>query len=95
MVFHEDSASSRTVKQAIDFLNKSKGKFITLVGWMPESPDAAPMDFSNWSILKRRLQKRKVYTMTGLKKTLKDEWNKLDQTCINKTLESWLKRSNA
>ena len=59
---------------------------------MPKSPDAAPMDFGIWGILKRRLQKRTVNTITGLKRALMDEWRKLDQETINKTLASWPKR---
>ena len=59
---------------------------------MPKSPDAAPMDFGIWGILKRRLQKRNINTLLGLKRALKDEWNKLHQKTINKTLESWPKR---
>ena len=56
------------------------------------SPDCAPMDYGIWGILKRRLQKRSIYTLNGLKRALKDEWNKLEQSYINKTLASWPKR---
>ena len=66
--------------------------FIDRDEWMPKSPDAAPMDFGIWGILKRRLHKRNVTSVIGLKKALKDEWGKLDQIIINKTLESWPKR---
>jgi len=89
MVFHQDSASSHTSKQTLQFLKKEKVNFIDRDEWMPKSPDAAPMDFGIWGILKRRLQKRNVNSVIGLKKALKDEWRKLDQNIINKTLESW------
>lgn len=92
MVFHQESACSHTAKMTINFLIKCKMNYITPAEWMPKSPDAAPMDFGIWGILKRRLQKRKIYTMSGLKKALKDEWSKLEQSCINRTLESWPKR---
>jgi hypothetical protein len=59
---------------------------------MPKSPDAAPIDFGIWGILKHRLQKRKIYTLSGLKKALKQEWQKLEQSTINKTLASWPRR---
>ena len=91
-MFHQDSASSHTARKTIDFLNKHKVKYIAPAEWMPKSPDAAPMDFGIWGILNQRLQKRKLYTMIGLKKALKDEWNKQDPSCINKTLESWPRR---
>jgi hypothetical protein len=63
----------------INFLNKRKENYITPAEWMPKSPDAVPMNFCIWDILKRMLQKRKLYTMSGLKKALKDEWSKHEQ----------------
>lgn len=92
MVFHQDSASSHTSKQTLKFLKDNKVKFVKPEEWMPKSPDAAPMDFGIWGILKRRLQKRTINTLRGLKRALRDEWWKLDQKTINKTLESWPKR---
>jgi hypothetical protein len=59
---------------------------------MPKSPDAAPMDFGICGVLKRRLQKRQINTIIGVKRALKDEWHKFDQETINKTLKSWPKR---
>ena len=89
MIFHQDSASSHTSKDTLDFLRKRKVKFITPEEWMPKSPDAAPMDFGIWGVLKRRLQKRQINTLIGLKKkAVKDEWRKLEQTTIDKTLKS-------
>ena len=64
MVFHEDSTSSHNTKNIIDFINKRyRVKFITTVQWLPNSPDVTPMVFVIRDILKRRLQKRKIYTM--------------------------------
>ena len=92
MLIHQNSASSHTSKQTLQFLKKEKVNFIDPEEWMPKSPDAASMDFGIWGILKRLLQKRNVNSAIGLKKALKDEWIKLDQNIINKTLESWPKR---
>ncbi|KAH3874904.1 hypothetical protein DPMN_038161 [Dreissena polymorpha] len=44
MVFHQDSASSHTSIQTLQFL-KEKVNCIDPDEWMPKSPDAAPMDF--------------------------------------------------
>ena len=92
MVFHQDSASSHTARKTLDFLQKRRVQYITPSEWMPKSPDCAPMDYGIWGILKRRLQKRSIYTLNGLKRALKNEWNKLEQSYINKTLASWPKR---
>ena len=92
MVFHQDSASSHTARKTLDFLQKRQVQYITPSEWMPKSPDCAPMDYGIWGILKRRLQKCSIYTLNGLKRALNDEWNKLEQSYINKTLASWPKR---
>ena len=91
MVFHQDSASSHTMIKTLDLLQKRRVQYITPSEWMPKSPDCAPMDYGIWGILKRRLQKRSIYTLNGLKRALKDEWNKLEQSYINKRLASWPK----
>jgi hypothetical protein len=59
---------------------------------MPKSSDAAPMDFGIWGVLKRRLQKRQINMLVGLKRALKDEWRKLDKETTNKALKSCPKR---
>ena len=87
-----ESLSSHTARMTIQFLKKINVNFIDKEKWLPKSPGAAPMDFGIWGILKRCLQKRNANTLLGLKQALKDEWNKLDQKTINKTLESWPKR---
>jgi len=64
MIFHQDSAASHTSKKTLDFLDRSGIKYVKPTEWMPKSPDAAPMDFFIWGILKRRLQKRKKKNIT-------------------------------
>ena len=85
MVSHQDSASNHTAKKTISFLNEHKVYYTCRMhayeSWchLPPTPPPPPtMDFGIWGILKWRLQKHKIYTKTGLKKALKDEWNKLD-----------------
>ncbi|KAH3841210.1 hypothetical protein DPMN_114668 [Dreissena polymorpha] len=48
MVFHQDSVSSHTSKQTLQFLKKEKVNLIDRDEWMPKSPDAVPMDFGIW-----------------------------------------------
>ena len=88
MVFHQDGASRHTSKETLQYLRNRNVNFIKPEEWMPQSPDAAPVDFGIWGILKRRLQKRNINSLLGLEKALKDEWQKLDQETINKTLAS-------
>ena len=92
MLFHQDSASSYMSKQTLAYIRKQNMNFVTPQEWMPKSADAALMDFAIWGILKRRLQKRKIYTLAGLKRALRDKWRKLEQHVIYKKLESWPKQ---
>jgi hypothetical protein len=41
-------------------------KYVTPEEWMPKSSDAAPMDVGILGLLKRWLQQRKIYTLSGL-----------------------------
>ncbi|KAH3696719.1 hypothetical protein DPMN_084195 [Dreissena polymorpha] len=66
MVFCQDSASSHTSKQTLQFRKRRKVKFIDLDEWVPKSPDATPINFGIWGILKRRLKKRNVNSIIGL-----------------------------
>ena len=78
MVFHQDSASQSYCQKDHRHLNKWNVKFITSADWMPKGTGAA--SYGLWYLGYSepcRLQKRKIYTMTGLKKALKDEWNKI------------------
>ncbi|CAF4900661.1 unnamed protein product, partial [Rotaria socialis] len=55
-------------------------------------PDAAPMDYSIWGIMKERVRKHKVSTLKGLKNAINVEWENLEQEIIDNALESWAKR---
>ncbi|KAH3833106.1 hypothetical protein DPMN_106407 [Dreissena polymorpha] len=59
-IFISISASSHASKQTLQFLKKEKVNLIDRDEWMTKSPDAVPMDFGIWEILKRRIQKRNV-----------------------------------
>lgn len=91
-VFHQDSAPSHTAKKTIKFLLDNNIPFITPSQWMPNSPDAAPMDYFFWGFLKNRLNKRKVKTINGLKKAIKEEVKKVPQILINNALKAWSRR---
>ena len=71
---------------------EDKMNFMTTKEWIPESPDAAPMDYYVWGYLRQLLWKKKVKDMFGQKHALKDAWNKLPQDLINKALDAWPKR---
>ena len=54
-----------------------------------KSPDASPMDFCAFGLLKQALSKRKPETLDGLWKVVEDEWSKLSIVTLRKSLLSW------
>ncbi|KAH3793362.1 hypothetical protein DPMN_146870 [Dreissena polymorpha] len=55
------------LNRPLSFLRRKKVNFIDRGDGMPKSPNATPMDFGIWGILKRRLQKRNINSVIGLK----------------------------
>jgi len=92
MVLHHDNAPGHKAKDTLAYLKENKIKVITPEEWLPKSPDAAPMDYSIWGILKQRARKHNVSTLNGLKNAIKHEWENLEQDIINRALKEWPKR---
>jgi hypothetical protein len=65
-ILHQDSAPSHTAKETLDYLNKWKINYIKPEQWMPNSPDAAPMDYAIWTHLKNQLNKSEIKTVDEL-----------------------------
>lgn len=76
-LFHQDSCPSHVSKKTLNFLRTNNIPFITPEQWMAYSPDAAPLDYCIWPYLKRRVNKRKVKTISGLKKVISEEVSKI------------------
>ena len=92
MVFYHGSASSHTAKTTINCLKSRSVNFLYLMSGWQSHLIPAPMDYKIWVILKWKLQKGNINTIRGLKKVLMEDWQRLDQTVINKTLQSWPKQ---
>ncbi|CAF3866485.1 unnamed protein product [Rotaria sordida] len=92
MVLHQDNALGHKVKDILAYMKENKIKVITPEEWLPKSPDAAPMDYSIWNILKEQVRKHKISTLNELKNVIKQEWENLEQSVIDDTLKNWPKR---
>lgn len=91
-ILQQDSAPSHTAKKTLNFLNEKKIKYIPPEMWTPNSPDNAPMDFSIWSYMLRQLNRRKVSTLSSLKRALTIIWSQIPLQIIHNVLLSWPKR---
>lgn len=86
------SAPTHAAKGTIDYLNEHKLNYITPEEWMPNSLDAAPMDYSIWSFLKNKLNSTEIKTIGQLKKRLLYEWRKMGQSLNDIALAAWPKQ---
>jgi hypothetical protein len=91
-IFHQDSAPAHSSKITIRFLKDNQIKFIISEEWTPQSPDNAPMDYFGWGYIKKKLNRRKVRTLKGLKRALRQEWDSIPHEHIIKALKSWPQR---
>ncbi|XP_071036503.1 uncharacterized protein [Parasteatoda tepidariorum] len=91
-VFHQDSAPSHASKVTQKFLSDQQVKFLRPEQWIPKSPDAAPCDYFLWGHLKNKLNKRRISTLKGLQRAIREEVQKIPQEIILRALKSWPKR---
>ena len=93
MVLHQDSAPDHVAKDTISYMKEHNINIIMPheCEWLPKSPDAAPMDYSIWSVMKERVRKYKVSTLKGLKNAIKVERENFEQDIIDNALKSWVK----
>ena len=90
---HHDKASSHTSQSTIRFCQEMKRK--TGINTIPfssipvKSPDASPMDFCAFGLLKRALGDRRPTTLDGLWKICQEEWSALDLVVLRRSLLSW------
>ncbi|GBL74687.1 hypothetical protein AVEN_243573-1 [Araneus ventricosus] len=87
-----DSAPSHASRVTQKFLTNQQVQFLRPQQWMPNSPDSAPCDYFLWRHVKKKLNKRRVSTLRGLQKAIREEVKKIPQEMILRALKSWPKR---
>jgi len=87
-VFQQDNASCHTAKLTKTFF---VSKYLTVLPWPANSPDLNPIE-NIWAILKQNVERRTVRNKEELVKVVEDDWSKIDQELIRKTIESMPKR---
>ncbi|GBM32091.1 hypothetical protein AVEN_150074-1 [Araneus ventricosus] len=92
VVFHQDSAPSHATRVTQKFLTDQQVQFLWPQQWMPNSLVAAPCDYFLWGHLKNKLNKRRVSTLRGLQKAIREEAKKIPQEMILWALKSRPKR---
>ena len=61
--------------------------------WPPNSPYLNPVDYAVWGALQQQVQhNRKFTTVYQLKQAIVEEWNKLSQRFIDRSIDEWRRR---
>jgi len=84
MTFQQDGASSHTAKATRAYFTEVGLNTLT---WPPNSPDLNPIE-NIWAILKQNVEKRSAKTKLDLIRIVDEEWTRLDQQVIARTIES-------
>jgi transposase len=86
--YQHDNDPKHTSKIAKQFLDEEVPHTID---WPSNSPDINPIE-NMWSILKRRVEKRKPVNIDELDLFLHEEWEKLEKTIVNNLVNSMKSR---
>lgn len=96
---HMDKASSHTSRSTQRFLQQMATdtgiQAIPFQDIPVKSPDASPMDFCGFGLLKRALASRRVTTVRGLWKACQEEWLKIPLPVLQRSLLQWKLRCRA
>ncbi|UYV72043.1 hypothetical protein LAZ67_9001628 [Cordylochernes scorpioides] len=90
---HHDKASSHTSKKTQQFLQEMKDtlglNFIRNSDIPVKSPDASPLDFYGFGMLKQRLFNRRPKTEAGLWKAAQEEWSNVSLSKVKEVFAAW------
>jgi len=61
---------------------------------LPNSPDLNPVDYAIWGALQQQVYRnQKFTTVDQLKQAIVEEWNKLSQRFIDRSIDEWASSS--
>ena len=90
---HHDKATSHTANQTMAFLKEMKEKYGISYqekeDIVVKRADVSPMDFFGFGWLKTKVQSRRVKTLQGFCKAIREEWSKLSPDVCKRVYESW------
>ncbi|PSN57620.1 hypothetical protein C0J52_00524 [Blattella germanica] len=83
---HTGKSSQRFYRQMGD---KTGIKLIPFPSIPVKSPDASPMDFCHFGLLKRGLSSRRPRTIEGLWNVCRETWQDISTACLRRGLLKW------
>lgn len=90
-ILMQDNARPHTARITKEFLEEAE---ITVMNWVPYSPDMNPLEHL-WDELGRRVQQRAPTTRPALIRILREEWAAIPQDFIRNLVRSMRRRCQA
>jgi transposase len=90
-VFQQDGAPPHRAKNTVRWLEENVPSFLPPTDWPGNSPDLNPIEHI-WAALAVAVDNRSPRNLEELKRTVKEEWSKLDQNFIKKCVLSMPQR---
>lgn len=84
MIFQQDNAPCHTARKSIAWFQKNR---INLLEWPAQSPDLNPIEHL-WAHLRKHIYIRKCNSITELKKTILEEWEKISPSVCKRLVHS-------
>uniref|UniRef100_A0A7I4Y142 DDE_3 domain-containing protein n=1 Tax=Haemonchus contortus TaxID=6289 RepID=A0A7I4Y142_HAECO len=85
--YQQDSAPAHRSKVVQDWCATHFPDFISSKDWSPNSPDLNPLDYSVWSVLKRKACSTQHRSLDALRATLVKAWEDLDEDYLRAAVE--------
>jgi hypothetical protein len=90
-----NSAPAHRAHETVALLKRETPDFITPLLWPPSSPDLNPVDYKVWSVLQERVYQTRIRDVSHLKERLVEEWDKFDQSIVDRAVKQWRQRLKA
>ena len=96
---HMDQASSHTARSSLAWYTRmadvTKIRVIPFSSMPVKSPDASPMDYCGFGLLKQGISKRRPTTVEGLWKLCQEVWQDIPLVFLRKSQLQWKLRCRA
>jgi hypothetical protein len=93
-LFMQDGARAHTARISLEMLRDEKQlQLLEPTNWPPNSPDINPVDYCIWGTLERNVYRgRKITDLNTLKSAIVEEWAKIPQETINRSIDAFRSR---
>uniref|UniRef100_A0A8R1HYT8 Tc1-like transposase DDE domain-containing protein n=1 Tax=Caenorhabditis japonica TaxID=281687 RepID=A0A8R1HYT8_CAEJA len=91
-IFQHDGAPAHTAKSTQEWCEANLPAFIKKDNWPASSPDLNLLDYSAWGVLQNKVWARPHSSGEALKKTLREEWDKLPYENLHATVDAYPRR---